>query len=285
MAILENRVKEYKKSRFKILNNIYFPLSTITSLITLLIAFGLVINSNFLALNSSFTDFKGTIYSKIITPTERFISNSIHMVVNISNFDRLHTENIILKIEKQKLTQKIEQTQSLKIENKKLKKFVNLIDAPQNNSLFAKIIYQSSSDSDYLAVIEGGKNTGINKNDIIISNGTLAGRIVTVGKNYSQVSLVNSYNSRIPVKTLNTGLKAILVGGADRGGYLVHLHGGQKPSEGELILTSGDGSYYPKDIPVARVRVVKEDNVVVEFLSDLSSTDFVEIINPNKFYN
>lgn len=286
MAILENRVKQYSKNKGGLLKTLNFSLARIASILTLVMSVGLVINSNFLSINSAITDFNGFIYSRIVNPADRFISNGIKLVVNIVNFDRLHTENISLKIEQDKLIEEIEKARSIKIENNNLKKLTKLVEVSDKDpNVRAQVIYHSSSENDYLAVIEGGQKNGINKNDIVISNGTLAGRIVTVGKNYSQISLVNSYNSRIPVRTVNTTLKAILVGGADKGGYLVHLQGGQKPSVGELIVTSGDGNYFPKNIPVAKVKQVVDDNIIVEFLCDLTSADFVEILNPNNIYN
>lgn len=287
MAILQNRVRTYKKSKTRAIANVFLlPFSSVLSWITFFLILIMLLNSNFLSIQSKIVDFNGVVYTKLINPIEKAIHASVKMAVNLWNFDRIATENALLKLENQNYKKNYAEILLTKIENAKLKDIHNFVE-PINpiKNLKASVIYMSSSNNDNLALIQGGSEHGIEENNIVISNGALAGRIVTVGKNYSKVLLVNSYNSRIPVKTETTGLKAILVGNADKGGYLIHLHGRQKPIEGELIVTSGDGNIFPSAIPVGRVSFSEGDDVQVRVLSNFSSADFVEIINPNKQYN
>ncbi len=284
MAILENRVRKYStKPRTRNFINAQFSITTTINFLAITFSLIFLINSNFLSIGKHLVEINGTTYTKIINPTKKFVEASIDTIVNIANFNNLHIENLKLKLDNKKLTNAISSSAQIRIENAKLMKALNIADPEATQNLKAKLVYHSSSDSDRLAIIGAGKNHGVTDNQIVISNGYLVGRIVTSGDNYSKVTLANTYNARIPVKTSNSRLKAILVGSSENGGYLLHLHSAEKPIEGELILTSGDGNYYPKDIPVAKVIKVTDENTYVHIFGDLSNIDLVEIVSTKDF--
>ena len=285
MAILENRVKRFKKGKAKAYSILSIRYSTILSIPLFILALILIFNSNFLKLNSHLVQINGILYEKAVEPTKKIFANSINFVINITNFSKLHVQNTYLEQENEKLSKQVKKSLILKAENKKLKETINLAEPEGEKHLMSQILFTSSSNIEDLAVIAAGSKDGVKENDIVTSNGFLAGRIVTVGKNYSKVLLINSYKSRIPVKTYSTGLDAILVGNAEKGVYLLHMHGRQKPKTGELIITSGDGLYFPRGVPVARVTEVVGENVKISLVNKFSSSDLVEIIAPDKFYN
>lgn len=286
MALLENRVKKYNKKTRARNSSLVFPSYIIIGISTMAIICIISIFTympSFNSLNSRLVDFNGMFYTKVISPAQIIVRNVIHMIVNAVNFDRLHHENISLKLENQKLHNSVIASSIVNVENQKLKKINNIFSNEFDNIIKAAVVYESSAGNDNMAIISAGQNHGVRKNFLVMENGSLAGRIVTVGEKFSKVSLISSYNSRISVKTINTSIRAILVGNADKNGFLIHIHSGQRPQEGELLVTSGETSFYPKDIPVARVLSVEGSNVFVSFFSDLSSTDFVEVIDPSKF--
>ncbi|MDX1924418.1 MAG: rod shape-determining protein MreC [Rickettsiaceae bacterium] len=284
MAILENRVKTHSKSY----NLMLMPLFVrrIFALIQRLTIIGLAIlmlSANFLKLDSHLLDANGLLYQFAINPTKTYIQKSINIVVNFMNFSNLHAENILLKIENAKLSSLVDGNIAVNLENEKLKKAYNISFYKPESVLKASVIYSTLLGEESIGVISAGSESGIQKNDIVTSNGLLVGRIVTVGKNYSRISLVNSNKSRIPVTTNKTHLKAILVGSDGRGGYLIHLNSHHKPQVGEILETSGDGENYPKGIPVAKIDSVAGEDVMVKILCDLNHLDLVEIININQY--
>jgi len=284
MAILENRVRAYsKRSKYRYIRTTSFSIIPAINILAILGTFVFLINFNFLSLNNYIVDFNGATYSKVINPAKEFIQSSINIIINVANFDRLHTENLKLKVQNKNLSNEVSSIQKIKIENIQLSKAMKIVSAENTDNLKAKLVYQSSTDSDHLAVIGAGRNNGLKEGQLVLTNGYLAGRVVTVGNSYSKVSLVNSYNSRVPVKSISTGVKAIFVGKSDNGGYLLHLNGNQLPEIGELIVTSGDGKFYPKDIPVGRIEKIIGKDIFVSISSDVSNTDYVEIIDPASF--
>ncbi len=287
MAIIENRFKTYNtRSHNRAVKSISPSFATLANVAALAVSLIIIINPNFLSINKHLASFNGAAYSNFINPTKQVIQHSINFLGNIFNFNNLHTENVRLKIENARLKNNLISTDNIKIENNKLAKIANIATSESSlSTLKAKIIFHSSSDTEGLAVIAAGENHGVKLNSLVLVNGYLGGRIVTTSKNYSKASLVNSHSSRIPIKTSNTGVNAILVGSNDNEGYLLHLHGSTRPVEGEIIVTSGNGSLYPKDIPVAKVKKVTEKTVTVSVFSDLSSVDFVEILDPTNFEN
>lgn len=287
MALLENRVKKYKtfkKGKSNLFKTQTFPSLNFFYLIFLSIIFFSYISIGSNSLDRILVEINGFTAKNIFAPARNAINSSVNLILNISQFNRLHLENLNLKLENQRLYSKTSYTRFLEHQTKNLENTLKLVSAKKRDSVVTEIISKSSNDTESMAIVAAGSKNGIKQDNLVLSNGNLVGRIVTVSKNYSKILLADSYKSRIPVKTETTGLNAILVGSGSKNGYLIHLHGKEKPKDGELIVTSGEGDLYPRNIPVAVISKTQNDNVEVILLDNLSDANFVEVFDLEKYY-
>lgn len=279
MAILENRVKKYNNRSKKLNRSVSLTSSITLNLLSLLTILLLLANINTDKFKSATIDFKGYVTHNYISPAKNMIIVSLNTASSFFNITKLSNENLKLKFEIEKLRAQKNNLVTIQKENNKIKSKYRFIKKSDNIIARSEIIIRSSDANGENAIIHGGSRDNLKIGNIILSSGNLVGRIVNLGENYSKTLLVNSYKSRIPVKTQESGLLSILVGDGSNKGHLIHTNERQKPEEGEIIVTSGHGSIYPKDLPVAVVTKVSEDTVEVTFLENPSSIEFVDIVD------
>ncbi len=283
MALIENRVRKYHASSKVAIRNSYFPNSIFYILGVIIISVSIFFSVNFTKL--SIIDIQGLIYARAINPANIMLQSSIHYITSILRLNRLHTENVNLKIENFELRQRVTELKFTNAVHKETMESINLYKFFHQNSIKAQVIYRITSETGGAAVISCGQNSGVKINDIVLSHGALAGRIVSVGQNYSKAMLINSGSSRIPVITTKSALNAILVGNTDQGGILLHLDHKAEIAKGELLQTSGEGDFYPRGILVGRVSEVSRGQVSIDMIADLNKIDLVEILSINQFFN
>ncbi len=166
----------------------------------------------------------------------------------------------------------------LKEENEKLKDKLNVLPAPPQEFLTARIVARSPGPIVEAGYIKARDIDKITKDDIIINEDGLVGQVESVAGNLASIILITDKRSNIPVKSKNYGKRAILVGTGTKNPRLDYIISTNKLSLGEEILTSGDGGLFPADIPVGYVKEINRGQVIVETYADWSSLDYVFIL-------
>jgi rod shape-determining protein MreC len=104
------------------------------------------------------------------------------------------------------------------------------------------------------------------KNNAVLSEKGLLGRIISQGLFNAEVMLVQDSRSLIPVVSSTSRLHAILQGsGLSRLGRLNNIKKSAEYKIGEELYSSGLGGVYPSGYPVAKIKAIK-DNPDNEFL-------------------
>ena len=160
------------------------------------------------------------------------------------NFSDVRDENKELKKENDKLKAEIDEYSKLKEENERLQKVLNFKDEKNNYDYIGTNIIGISGDS------------------------ILNGYISSVGKNWAIVQCIVNENVKVAVMVdstrENTG---ILQGYKDyfnnNLAKVLNLPMDSEVKEGDVIVTSGLGGYYPKEIKIGEVVSVEEDRVKV----------------------
>lgn len=161
------------------------------------------------------------------------------------NYQELEQENIKLRYEVARLAQIISESESAcKIQDlvkKNHKSIVGLVVSIMSNS------YNSS------VIINIGKQDGVEKDDFVINEHGLIGRISDVSECWSNVVLITDINSHIPVKFVDSGNMAV-VHGTNNGQIEVSMKNGDyNIKSGDRVVTSGYGGLYAEGIDVGLV--------------------------------
>ena len=185
------------------------------------------------------------------------------------NFSDVRDENKELKKENDKLKAEIDEYSKLKEENERLQKVLNFKDEKNNYDYIGTNIIGISGDSILNGyIVDRGKDDGIEKGMVVNSADGLVGQVSSVGKNWAIVQCIVNENVKVAVMVdstrENTG---ILQGYKDyfnnNLAKVLNLPMDSEVKEGDVIVTSGLGGYYPKEIKIGEVVSVEEDRVKV----------------------
>lgn len=112
----------------------------------------------------------------------------------------------------------------------------------------------------------------IKKDDIAVNEKGLVGRVIESSNRILRIMLITDMASRVPVKILETGENAIIVGNGTSTMLLEHLQSREMitnnykrpPEVGDVLVTSGVGEIFPPDILVGVVAAIKDEEITVK---------------------
>ena len=197
----------------------------------------------------------------------------------ISEMAQLRQQNVMLKNQNLELLQWQAAAKSMEAENEALRKLMNVVSARSSSYITARVVSDVSGPYVHSALMSGGSNEGIHKDQPVISEMGLMGRVVDVGNSTARVLLLNDINSRVPVIAENAQIKSILVGNNTGFPSLSYLASDNKIQVGERIVTSGDGGIFPKGIAVGVVTSVEDGVVSVQPFVEPSKVEYVTVVD------
>lgn len=167
-------------------------------------------------------------------------------------------------------------------ENQSLRELLQVHTGKYKSVTTTRIAGDTSSVGEYRAVIAAGTEEGVTPGMIAVSQHGVVGLVYNTLEKASEILLITSQDSHIPVVTEQSRLRAI-ASGANKGeltlNYGSHKHYGQL-SQGELVFTSGDGKIYPAGLVVGVITFLN-NKPVVRPLIDWHSLGMVRIIGPD----
>jgi rod shape-determining protein MreC len=167
-------------------------------------------------------------------------------------------------------------------ENKRLKALLNFAVPESYKSLSTRLIKSSLDMPSQGFLIPVGKNNDINLSSYIVDGIGLVGKVVAVASDNAKVRLITSINSKTPVVFSDSREKAILVGSSASGNrlHISYCTNIDNLRDGDVAITSGDGSIYPYGILVGTI-VKHEDKPYVQTMFSVNNLEFVKVYSEN----
>ncbi len=197
----------------------------------------------------------------------------------VGEMSQLRSENIALKNTNLQLLQWQSLAKSLEAENNNLRSLMNVVSIPKSRYITARIVTDMSGPYVRSALIGGGNAQGIKKDQAVINEYGLVGRVVETGDTSSRVLLLNDINSRIPVMVESSREKAILVGNNNELPSLSYVLSDSSIKVGDRIITSGDGGVFPRGIVVGVVSKIEKGVVRVQPSVDAARIEYVNVVD------
>jgi rod shape-determining protein MreC len=220
---------------------------------------------------------KGVVSSGVATVTNPLqkvifkVNNSLKNTVSFFlNFSEVKEENKALTNENIELQNKLLEYDKLKEENDRLREVLNFKNSKDNYSYMgAEIIGYSGESFSKGYIIDRGENDGLTKDMIVISNKGLVGKITSTGSNWAIVESLISENISVAIMVNSTRETTGILTGykTNNNEYLTEVTNlpiNSAIKEGDVIVTSGLGQIYPKEIRIGEVISVETDEVKVE---------------------
>lgn len=235
--------------------------------------------------------------STVVSPLQKIVYNINSRVKEtvdfFLNFSEVKLENEQLKQKNAELANELIEYESLKDEVERLREALNFTESKNNYKYVGVNIigYSGNSLSDGY-IIDKGSNDGINKNMVVVSSKGLVGKVTKVASNFAIVQSILNENIAVAVMDQQTrDATGVLQGLSDKKDtnmtVVYNLPIDSDVKEGDIIITSGLGKIYPKEIPVGTVVSVQEDNVkvmksaVVEPFVNFNKLEELFVVIPN----
>lgn len=130
------------------------------------------------------------------------------------------------------------------------------------------------------------KNAPIYKDNVAVAAKGLVGRVIESSNRILRIMLITDIASRVPVKILDTGENAIVVGNGTQTMSLEYLQSNEllknnykrPPKEGDVLVTSGVGGIFPPDIMVGSITTIKDEVIMVKPFVTFQTLDVVSIL-------
>ncbi len=150
----------------------------------------------------------------------------------------------------------------LRLENERLRKQIGYSKTLKEKFISSQIIAQEPGELFRTMVLDKGSHSGVRKNMPVVAfqDGFqgLVGRVAAVTAYTSKVLPVFSRDSYVSARMLKSRYEGLVNGGGDKYGLLVMNYIKKQAKEkvkfGDIVVTSGVESIYPKGLYIGRVR-------------------------------
>ncbi len=214
------------------------------------------------------------------------VTNSVNEFLDrFVRAEEIYLENQELRQQLQEANEKLIEYERNKREVEQYRDFLGLKETnPDYEFEPATVIGRDSTNRFYSFTIDRGELHGVEEGDPVITADGLVGIVSEVGLTYSHVRTILDISVNVGVYDISTRDSGILSGdltlsteGICKLEYLPLESG---IASGNLIVTSGIGGVFPKDLPVGTVKSVRTDSGGLSLTAEIiPSADIENITN------
>lgn len=182
--------------------------------------------------------------------------------IDTATADDLKSENEKLRQENAQLREQLVDYYDVKAENDRLWKYYDLKKQnPSYNICPATVIKRDTNDDFYSFTLDIGSAKSVKLNDPVITENGLIGWVCSVDASTCKVKTVLSPDTKAAAVDKQSGDNGIISGNAvlcDKNQtQLTKIAENNKIKEGDIVVTSGTGGVYPKNLIVGKVKELK----------------------------
>lgn len=213
------------------------------------------------------------LFGSVATPMQKVstvVTNNAHagLTNTTRSYQELAAENEQLKQQINELNQQLIDFYQYKQENEQLRNYLGLKkDNPDYQLVSAAVVGRDPNHLFYTFTADKGSMAGVKVNDPVITDEGVVGWVSKVSNMYCEVTTILSPDTNIAaVDKINreSGVVSSQLQLADQGLIKMGLlEAGTTVQTGDIIVTSGIGGKFPKDLPIGKAVEVKgEENDV-----------------------
>ncbi len=191
----------------------------------------------------------------------------------------LQAENDRLRAENAELKRWQAVALALEAENTGLKSELHWVPDPAVPFITVRAVADAGGLYDRAVLVALAPGVVVHVGEIALDAHGLVGRVTEVGEESARVLLITDLNSRIPVRLVETGTRAIVAGTNGPDPELLYWAPGTTPAEGEQVVTSGVANAFPPGLPVGTVHYAPDGTVVVVPMAGLGQLSFLRLFD------
>lgn len=226
-----------------------------------------------LCIASSVSSGTGFLYNAmgVIASPFRAAGNAVSSWVNgvgdhFESVDSLQAENQELRKKVAELEKELRKAEKDSEENERLRTLMNLRQQREDFSFAsANVVGRSTSNWEAELTLDVGTNSDVSVGDCVVNEeGFLVGVVSEAGLNWATVTTILDPNSQLGATVFRTGETTVALGDLglmlDNRLKLSYLQGDSQLMNGDLVLTSGLGGYYPSGLVIGSVEEIRTDD-------------------------
>jgi rod shape-determining protein MreC len=196
-------------------------------------------------------------------------------VSGIPNVFTLQRENTILRELNVNLSDEVSRLREARIENSRLRELLGLREEAPFKLVAADVVGKSLLLMRNTLTLDVGSKDGIEPDMPIISEQGLVGKVISVGEGYSLGQILFNKDFRSGAKVQRTRVDGILSWDGGPELRLTNVPKTQDVRPGDIVITSGYGNIFPKDITIGYVSSVKQKSgTLFHEISVVPAVDF-----------
>lgn len=222
----------------------------------------------------------------VVTPAQAALSTVARAIAGVvgryAELTHVRAENEKLRAENTRLRAELVQTKRVAAESGRYQRLLGLKDTTPAETLAARVIGIDASPYFRIARVELDRGEGLVRRGMpVLTTEGVVGRINRVSGSTSDILLAVDPRSSIDVFIPRTGGRGVLRGKSGENGYrcsVEYLMRGEQAREGDLVVTSGMGGAFPRDLPVGKVtRVVPNPSGLYQEIEVIPDVDFARL--------
>jgi rod shape-determining protein MreC len=219
----------------------------------------------------------------VVAPAQAALSTVARAISGVvgryAELTHVRTENDRLRSENTRLRAELMQTKRIAAESGRYQLLLGLKDTTPAETLAARVISIDASPYFRVARVDIDRGEGLVRRGMpVLTPEGVVGRINRVAGQTSDILLAVDPRSSIDVFLPRTGGRGVLRGKAGENGYrcsVEYLMRGEQAREGDLVVTSGLGGAFPRDLAVGKVtRVVPNPSGLYQEVEVTPDVDF-----------
>ena len=210
------------------------------------------------------------IFFNFLQPLESLLFNVIRLPLTVHNYLTremmsvisyriLARQNKVLRDEFDQLQSKIIESDEILQENKRLRELLDFKEESVFSLVSVRVIAKDNYFGNQIIVVNRGRNSDIKKDQAVITNLGLVGKIVQVKSNVSKAMLINNPNLSVAVVIQGSRQQGLLQGSFHGKCKIRYLDSDAKIQKGDVVVTSGLGGMFPKGITAGRIISVNRE--------------------------
>ena len=202
----------------------------------------------------------------VVIPAQYAFSRAVNGIAQrfegLTQLQQLEAQKRELEETVSQLMLKTVELEEAKIELERLREHLGFKDAnPEFEMLAAEVIgYEPTNLVRYL-IIDRGLDDGVQEGMPVISSRGLVGRISQVNARWSKVLLLVDVSSSVNAMIQRSRATGVVQGDLPSNLVMRFIPQGDPVQEGDIVITSGLGGNFPRDLVIGQITLVKQNDV------------------------
>ena len=205
-----------------------------------------------------------TYLNSLVSPLQ-YVANLPSDMLNwssqrLSSQQQLLSENEILKNENLLMRESLQQFQTLKLENDRLRTLLGSPLQEGRRKMVAELMAVDNNPYSHQIVIDKGTSDGVYEGQPVLDANGIVGQVLHVAATTSRILLITDITHAVPVRVSRNNVRLVASGSGELENLSIHhMPHNTDLRVGYLLISSGLGQVFPEGYPLAIVSSIVKD--------------------------